>query len=229
MKSTYRLGTWAGISVFVHWTFVVMMAGFFVFFMVKAGSVLAALSALALVAAAFGCVILHEYGHALMARRFNIPTLDITMYPIGGVARLKGMPEKPREEFLIAIAGPAVNVAIAIILYILNNAQGRPMGLFQVLGPHTSVLGMLMWINIAMAGFNMLPAFPMDGGRVLRALLSSRIGHARGTQIAGIVGMGMAVLFGVIGLINLNFVLVFIAVFVFLGAKYEVQQVVGTA
>lgn len=229
MKSTYRLGTWAGISVFVHWTFVVMMAGFFVFFMVKAGSVLAAISALALVAAAFGCVILHEYGHALMARRFNIPTLDITMYPIGGVARLKGMPEKPREEFLIAIAGPAVNVAIALILYVLNSAQGRPMSLFAVLGPHTSVLGMLMWINIAMAGFNMLPAFPMDGGRVLRALLSSKIGHARGTQIAGMVGMGMAVLFGIIGLINLNFVLVFIAVFVFLGAKYEVQQVVGTA
>lgn len=229
MKSTYRIGTWAGISVFVHWTFIIMMGGFFVFFLMKGGSLVAALSAVALVAAAFGCVILHEYGHALMARRFNIPTLDITMYPIGGIARLKGMPEDPKQEFLIAIAGPLVNVAIAGVLYVINSAQGRAMDLDLVLGSQTTVLGLLMWMNIAMAAFNMLPAFPMDGGRVLRAGLASKIGYSRGTQIAGMVGMGMAVIFATVGILNFNFVLVFIAIFVFLGAKQEIQHVVGSA
>lgn len=227
MKSTFRLGTWAGISVYAHWTFVAMMVGLFVFFFVKGGSVLAAVAGLALVAAAFVCVILHEYGHALMARRFGIPTLDITMYPIGGIARLKEIPRDPRKEFLIAVAGPAVNLAIAFVLFLINNAQSRPMDLASVLGPNPTVLGLLTWINLVMAGFNMLPAFPMDGGRALRALLSARIGHARGTQIAGMVGMGMAGVFVVAGLVTTNVMLIFIAVFVYLGAKYEMQQAVS--
>ena len=224
-----RLGTFAGISVFLHWTFLVMMGGFFLFFLTKGGSIFAAVAGVALVGAAFVCVILHEYGHALMARRFGIPTIDITMYPIGGIARLKSMPKDPAQEFLIAIAGPAVNLGLAALLYAVNSARGIPMDLASVLGSQTTVLGLLTWINLAMAGFNMLPAFPMDGGRVLRAILASRMGHARGTQIAGMVGMGMAVLFASFGLLSMNFILVFIGVFVFLGAKHEVQQAVGTA
>lgn len=222
-----RLGTYAGIPVFAHWTFVVMMAWLFVFFFVKGGSVFAALAGLVLVAAVFVCVILHEYGHALMARRFGVPTLDITMYPIGGIARLREMPRDPKKEFLIAVAGPAVNLVLAGLLFVLNTAQSRPMDLASVLGPEPTVLGMLTWVNLAMAGFNMLPAFPMDGGRALRALLSARVGHARGTQIAGFVGMAMAGVFMVGGITTANVVLIFIAVFVYLGARYEVQQAIS--
>src|SRR5690606_30966922 len=115
------------------------------------------------------------------------------------------------KEFLIAVAGPAVNLVIAGILFVINNAQSRPMDLASVLGPDPTVLGLLTWINVAMAGFNMLPAFPMDGGRALRALLSARIGHARGTQIAGMVGMAMAGVFALVGVATTNVVLIFVA------------------
>lgn len=225
MKNTFKLGTVARIDIFLHWTLLVMFAGLFLFYLYNGFSIGAALAGVALVVTLFGCVILHELGHALMARRFGIPTIDITMYPIGGVARLQGIPKEPKQEFLIAIAGPAVNLLIAAGLFVINIATGRPLWLDSIIEAETNVLGMLMWLNLALVGFNMLPAFPMDGGRVFRAWLASRMSYRRATQIASWVGQGMAVLFGLFALFTFNVVLLFIALFVFIAARQEAQVV----
>jgi Zn-dependent protease len=205
---SWRIGTLAGIGIYVHATFFLLVAWFVIAGLASGQGLAASLASLVLLGAVFGTVVLHELGHALTARRFGVRTRDITLLPIGGVARLERIPERPREELLIALAGPAVNVALA--------------GLFAVAGAATGAVFFiqLAWINAAIAGFNLLPAFPMDGGRVLRALLASRLGWTRGTVLAGRVGKLMAVLLGVAGL-WLSPVLVLIAVFVWLGAHRE--------
>ncbi len=223
MKS-YKVGTIARIDVFLHWSFLVMMAGLFVFYVYQGASIVAALAGLAMVAAAFGCVVLHELGHALMARRFNVPTIDITLYPIGGVARLTRLPREPRQEILIALAGPAVNVAIGAALYLLLGFFGGAPSLPSVLAAPTQVVGALMWFNLMMAAFNLLPAFPMDGGRVLRAGLSTVFGFSRATQMAALIGHVVALGMFVYGIYSFQLVLTFIAVFIVYAAQQEVQQ-----
>ena len=150
---------------------------------------------LALLVAVMGCVVLHELGHALAARHFGIRTRDITLYPIGGVARLERLSEKPVEELLIALAGPAVNVVIAVLLLPLVGMLGLPVGLKTFWG---TALGFflvnLLITNLLLVGFNLLPAFPMDGGRVLRAILAMPLGRLRATEIAAKVGIGVAVM-----------------------------------
>ena len=170
-------------------------------------------------------MILHELGHALTAKHFGIDTLDITMYPIGGVARLEGIPREPRQELLIAIAGPAVNLAIAATLFVVNIATGRPLTPIPFVENDPNVLGMLMWMNLALVGFNMLPAFPMDGGRVLRAGLASKLSYKNATRIASYVGQGMACLFGIFAVWSFNPVLFFIGIFVFLAARQEAEVI----
>ncbi|WP_456427565.1 site-2 protease family protein [Rhodocaloribacter sp.] len=228
MRNVYKLGAFARIGIFVHWTTLVMFAGLFLYYLWLGASLGGALAGVMLIAFVFGCVILHELGHALTARRFGIATLDITMYPIGGIARLERMPREPRQEFWIAVAGPAVNLGIAAVLCALNLATGRSLAIDTLIPPHTTVLGMLMWVNLLLAGFNLLPAFPMDGGRVLRAWLASKMPYARATRIAAWTGQGMAVLFGFFGVIGFNPVLLFIALFVFFGARQEAQAVAET-
>ena len=225
MKSSLRLGTVSGIGIFAHWTFLVMLAGLFAFYLYQGLSVIAALSGVALIMSVFGCVVLHELGHAFMARRFNIPTLDITMYPIGGVARLKRMPEKPKEEFLIAIAGPAVNLAIAGVLFLVNGLFGSSVTLFEAMTTQANILGLLMWINFGLVVFNMIPAFPMDGGRVLRAALATQLDYRNATHIASLIGQVLAVGFGIYGLFAGLWSLPFIALFIFMAARQEVQYV----
>jgi len=225
MNSTYRLGTFSKIGIFVHWTTWVMFFGLFLYYLWLGASISGALAGISLIAVVFGCVILHELGHALAARRFGIPTLDITMYPIGGVARLERMPREPSQEFWIAIAGPAVNLTIAALLFALNISTGRSLSIETLTPPDTSIFGMLMWVNLILAGFNMLPAFPMDGGRVFRAWLASRMTYQRATRIAAWVGQGMAIIFGFMGLTGFSPVLVFVALFVFFGARQEAQMV----
>src|SRR5262249_36836735 len=150
-----------------------------------------ALSAVVMMLMAFACVLLHELGHALTARRFGIRTLDIVLLPIGGVARLDRMPERPREEILVAIAGPAVNLAIVLVLVAAGVARW-PLRIEELTrGP----LPFLFLVNFAMLAFNLIPAFPMDGGRVLRALLATRMPYVRATRIASTVGQGIALLF----------------------------------
>lgn len=225
MKNTFKLGSFTGIGIYVHWTMSLLLGGLFLFYLYNGASVAAAFAGIVLVVTLFGCVILHELGHALTAKQFGIPTLDITMYPIGGVARLEGIPREPRQELLIAIAGPAVNLAIAAVLFVVNVATGRPLTPSPFVESEPNVLGMLMWMNLALVAFNMLPAFPMDGGRVLRAGLATKLSYKNATRIASYVGQGMACLFGVFAVWSFNPVLFFVGVFVFLAARQEAQVV----
>jgi Zn-dependent protease len=185
---SWKMGRVAGIDLYIHATFLLV----FLFVpQVRAGGV-EAVEAILLVCAVFGCVLLHELGHALMARRFGIGTVDITLYPIGGVARLQRMPRAPGAELLIALAGPAVNFAIAGVIVALLSVSAAAFGL---VGGINAFLGELLLVNLILGLFNLIPAFPMDGGRVLRALLSTAMGRARATRVASIVGQVLAVAF----------------------------------
>ena len=220
MNWSWRIGRIAGIDVYIHFTFVLLLAWVALEYYFAYGNAAQAVGGLVFVLALFGIIVLHELGHALTARRFGIQTRDITLLPIGGVARLERMPEDPRQELLVALAGPAVNVVLAGIFYlILYFGQGlAPASTAARVGG--AFLSQLFWVNVSLAVFNLLPAFPMDGGRVLRALLAMRIDYVRATQIAATIGQGMALLFGFLGLF-FNPFLIFIALFVWLGAAQE--------
>lgn len=172
----------------------------------------------------FGVVILHEFGHALAARRYGIETRDITMLPIGGLARLERMPEEPKQELVIALAGPAVNVLLAIPLGAIVLLGGASMGANPELVGQWSLWERLLATNIVLAVFNMIPAFPMDGGRVLRALMAMRMPYVQATNTAAVIGQGFAILMGLAGLI-LNPFLILIAAFVWIGAAQEAMGV----
>jgi Zn-dependent protease/CBS domain-containing protein len=211
MTWSLPLGSVAGIRLQVHFTFLALLA-----WMVVKGWRQGDLSGVPFFLGLFACVLLHELGHALMARRFGIKTSDITLLPIGGVARLERMPEDPRQELWVALAGPAVNVGIAAVLFAVLGGQLPPM---EKIGAG-SLLERLLLANITLFFFNLLPAFPMDGGRVLRALLATRMPYTRATQTAATVGQVMAVLFGFVGFFA-NPLLIFIALFVWIGAAQE--------
>ena len=224
MKWSWKIARLAGIDVFMHPTFLLLLAWVGVADFLPGHSLTAAARGIAFVLLLFVVVVLHELGHALTARRFGIRTLDITLLPIGGVARLERMPDKPLQELLVALAGPAVNVVLAVIVF-LAVAFGRQFSEFASLGIFGgSFLARLFQVNVALAIFNLLPAFPMDGGRVLRALLALRLDYVRATNIAAAIGQGMAVLLGLFGLAA-NPMLVLIALFVYLGAGQEARLV----
>jgi Zn-dependent protease len=220
MKWSTRIGTFAGIDVYVHTTFLMLIAWVAFAHWQEEHSAAAAVQGVVFVLALFGCVVLHEFGHALTARRFGIKTLDITLLPIGGLARLERMPDDPKQELWVALAGPAVNVAIAAVLFVALQVTGTlaPLGSLDVTSG--SLVERLMLVNVFLVAFNMLPAFPMDGGRVLRAWLAIRMDYTRATQLAANVGQGMALVFGLIGLFGNPF-LIFIALFVWIGAGQE--------
>ncbi|MBL8949338.1 MAG: site-2 protease family protein, partial [Myxococcaceae bacterium] len=192
MRWSWKLGEVAGIGIFVHATFLLVLVWVALSHLARGHGVSEAAGGMLLILAVFGTVILHELGHALTARRFGVRTRDITLLPIGGVARLERMPDKPAQELLVALAGPAVNVCIALLLFGVITLLRAPIGfegLHVVGGPF---LTKLMWINVFMAGFNLLPAFPMDGGRVLRAALAMRLTPERATELAARLGQAMA-------------------------------------
>jgi Zn-dependent protease/CBS domain-containing protein len=224
MRWSWKLGRISGITVQVHWTFLILIAWVVAVHASRGATVGATLGGIALVLTVFACVVLHELGHALTARRYGITTRDITLLPIGGVARLERMPEDPRQELAVAAAGPAVNVVIAGALFALLAGTGVTRGLDAAVLVGGNLLAQLMWVNVVLVAFNLIPAFPMDGGRMLRAALATRIAYARATRIAATIGQGLAVLFGFLGLFNGNPFLIFIAVFVYLGAQAEAQQ-----
>jgi stage IV sporulation protein FB len=172
----------------------------------------------------FTCVLAHEFGHIFTARAFGVPTPDVTLLPIGGVARLARIPEKPSEEFLVAIAGPLVNVAIAAGLVLFGGAHLDLGQLAAMQSTKISLVDRLAEVNIFLAVFNMIPAFPMDGGRVLRALLAIKLGHVRATEIAAAIGQLVAFALGFLGLFG-NPLLIFIAIFVYLAASSEAHLV----
>lgn len=225
MRWSLRIATVSGIPIFIHWTFLILI-GWIVFINAGAGTRLTVLAVL-LILALFACVALHELGHALMGQRFGVRTRDITLLPIGGIARLERIPENPTQELLIAVAGPAVNVVIALALFLGLMASGYtgpaaiPAGGLGVLIEAVGFVPVLMYFNIFLVMFNIIPAFPMDGGRMLRALLAYKLDYARATRIAAVIGQGLAILFAFWGLLAPQPFLLLIAVFVFLGAQAE--------
>ncbi len=206
MFSSKRLGRVGGIDLFIHPTFFLLI-GFVLLFQ---GGLPSAL----ILVAAFGCVLLHELGHAYAARIYGIPTRDITLYPIGGVARLERMPKGSGPELVIALAGPLVNFVLAGVFTLLPR-------LFPIL--NVPFLQLMVWINLVLGGFNLIPAFPMDGGRILRALLAAPLGRLRATEIAASVGQTLALALPLVLLFtgNLSFWNLFVAGFVYMAAGVE--------
>ncbi len=223
MKWSYTIGRIAGTDIKVHLTFLILLA-YLALGGYRQGGSEGAISATVILLALFGCVLLHEFGHILMARRFGVRTPDVILLPIGGVARLERIPSEPKQEFLIAIAGPLVTLAIAVVLYLILSLDGSPPGLGWLEADET-VLDFLFRANVWLLGFNLLPAFPMDGGRVLRALLVSRMGMLRGTRLAASLGQALAIVGGLYGLTQGPALLALVAFFVFLGAGAEASAV----
>ncbi|WP_173931943.1 site-2 protease family protein [Chelativorans sp. Marseille-P2723] len=222
MTWSFSIGKVAGTVIRIHVTFFLLLI--WIWFMhYRIGGTAAAWEGVAYILAIFACVVLHEFGHALAARRYGIKTPDITLLPIGGLARLERMPEEPRQELFIALAGPMVNVVIAAIIIVGLGGSAGIEQMMQVEDPRADFLVRLAGVNIFLVLFNMIPAFPMDGGRVLRALLATRLTWARATQIAAGIGQGLAFLFGFLGLLY-NPLLIFIAIFVYLAAAAEAQN-----
>jgi len=244
MRGSLKIFTWFGIPVYVHWSFGLI----FLYILWKANqqsfSTNDTLWMTGLYMALFGCVLLHEYGHALTARRYGIRTRDIVLLPIGGMARLERMPEKPIQELVVAIAGPMVNLIIAILLALCIGFLAQPDQLealrlsiqAEAAGEIAEETGieitkllqygiMLVLGNLVLVIFNMIPAFPMDGGRVFRALLSMRIGRPRATKIAAWVGQGIAGLLAIWGIMEENYSLALLGLFVIYAARNENIQV----
>lgn len=224
MKWSWKIGTFAGIAVHMHATFLLLLLWIAVSHWMQSGSLLVTAVGVAFILSLFLCVVLHEYGHALTARRFGIATKDITLLPIGGIARLERMPDKPNQELWVALAGPAVNLVLAagLALYLVVTDHFEPVG--QIGFTHGMFLERLLLANLFLVGFNLIPAFPMDGGRVLRALMAKRTEYVRATRIAAAIGQGLAFMFGLLGLFTNPF-LIFIALFVWIGASQEAAMV----
>lgn len=205
----------SGIPIRIHFTFLLLL-GWIAFNESGEGRLLR----VGLVVAIFACVLLHELGHALTARRYGIDTTDITLYPIGGVAMLDGRP-RAKQELWIALAGPAVNAVIAAICYAIVMIMGGFQNLESTVGG--TMVGAILLANVTLAAFNMIPAFPMDGGRVLRAILALNMPENKATAVAGGIGQVLAVGFGIFGLLTSNPIFALIALFVFFGAGQEVS------
>jgi stage IV sporulation protein FB len=224
MGWSLNIGSVAGTAVRIHLTFLLFLGWIFGAAYASGGSD-AAWTSLIFIVLVFLCVLLHEFGHIFTARAFGVQTPDVVLLPIGGVARLERIPEKPREEFLIAIAGPLVNVVIAGVLLLFAGADvSSNAAMAAVDNTKIPMVDRLAAVNLFLALFNLIPAFPMDGGRVLRALLSTRLGFVRATEVAASIGQGFAFLLGFIGLFY-NPILIFIAIFVYLAAASEAHMV----
>jgi Zn-dependent protease/predicted transcriptional regulator len=230
MKRVLSFPKIAGIDIHIHWTFSLLIV-WIIYSNMRAGlDAIQVTWSVVFVLSLFVCVTLHELGHALAARRYGILTKDITLYPIGGVARLEKMPEKPSQELAVALAGPAVNFIIALLLspLMLNTDFSADQSSNTMIIDAHNFLPMLGMLNITLAVFNLIPAFPMDGGRVLRALLAMKLGRVKATQIAAGIGKLLAFGFIVMGFYSNPF-LIFIGLFIIFGANAEEQMVTTQA
>lgn len=222
MKWSLKLGRILGIDVYLHITFLLLLGLIASAHAVAGGSLTSGLNGVAFFGALFLCVLLHEFGHAIAARKYGIQTRDITLLPIGGVASLERIPGKPSQELWVAVAGPAVNVVIAAFLLLGMFVGGGSPSLFSLNTTSGAFAERLLAANVFLVLFNLLPAFPMDGGRVLRALLAMRMPYVKATRIAARVGQGMAVAFGIVALLY-SPLLLLIAFFVWAGAGQEAR------
>jgi Zn-dependent protease/CBS domain-containing protein len=229
MGGSFKIGRAFGIDVKVHWSFFLLLAFFGYLAFRDSGSLISALVTIGIVVALFFCVLLHEFGHSLVAIRLGSEVQDITLLPIGGLARMKSLPERPIDEVKVAVAGPLVNVVLAPIFFglalLFGGSLSVPTDIISGVDSVGQIFVALGTINVALVIFNMIPAFPMDGGRVLRGLLATRLGPVRATDISSTVGQGFAILFILVGFLGQNFLLAIVGFFVFLGASGEAQFV----
>jgi Zn-dependent protease len=220
MKWSWKIARIAGVDIYIHATFFLLIYIVGISYWNSQGTLAAVISGIGFILALFACVVLHEFGHSLTARRYGIQTRNITLLPIGGVAALEKMPDDPRQEIHVALAGPAVNFIIAFVLYIYIDLSNIPFTSEDISATDGSYLYRLMMMNIFLGAFNLLPAFPMDGGRVLRAVFALRMDHSVATEKAARIGQFLALGLGLLGLFYNPF-LVFIAVFIWFGASME--------
>jgi len=227
MRSSYRLGRFFGIDVRVHVTFFLLPAFLAWQSYGRSGSLMAALASVLIVLLVFSFVVMHEYGHALTARRFGVRTRGITLYPIGGVAMLESMPKKAWQQIVVAIAGPAVNFALAAGIAATLHLLGYSLSVLSeesvLTTSASSLLAWLFWINVGMGLFNLIPALPMDGGRILNAALALRLDPLRATRIASRVAKVVALGMAAFAYANGSFTLGLIAVFVWSASNAEVR------
>ena len=229
MKSIHA-GTYWGIPVKIHWTFSLVFLILIGLGWANGESSIALLSYAGFIILMFVCVILHEYGHALAARKYGVKTLDIIISPIGGIARLQRLPDKPIHELVVAIAGPLVNLGITLVLFLVaflfftDEQFAAPEESLDLISTPQGFIALLIYINCVLFLFNLVPAFPMDGGRILRAFLSMRFGKVNGTKYASLVGRIIAVIFVLIGFYYQYIMLIFIGAFVFIMARSENNQ-----
>jgi Zn-dependent protease/CBS domain-containing protein len=219
MRWSLTLGSIGGTAIRIHVTFLLFLIWLGAIYY-RQGGAEAAWQGTIFVVLIFLCVLLHELGHVFAARRYGVKTRDVTLWPFGGIASMERMPEKPSQELIVALAGPAVNVVIAAALLLYLGTRIDAETLARIEDPTVSLAAKLAGANIILVLFNLIPAFPMDGGRVLRALLAMRMGNARATEIAVNIGQGFAVIFGILGIFY-NPMLIIIAVFIFLAASGE--------
>jgi Zn-dependent protease/predicted transcriptional regulator len=224
MRWSWRIGTIAGIGVYMHATFLLLILFILGLYLHQGRTLEGALAGILFILVIFGCIVLHELGHALAARKYGIQTRDITLLPIGGLARLERMPDVPIQELWVALAGPAVNAVIAGGLYVGALIAGISPQVQPFHWTGGNFLNRLMVVNLWLLAFNLIPAFPMDGGRVLRAILATRMEYTRATVLASRIGQAIAYVFGFVGLFTDPFLL-FIALFVWMGAEQEAAMV----
>ncbi len=239
MGNSLKIARIWGVDIQVHWSFIlILFYGAFLFSRNASNLAVGAIYGVVVILLLFVCVVLHEFGHAIMAKYFGVNVPHITLLPIGGVAQLERMPRKPMQEFLIAIAGPAVNFALAAVLLpaallvvSMSMRTGTMWALISALmrtAQSMSVGGLLLTLagtNLLLGIFNLLPAFPMDGGRILRALLALRLRYVAATRIAVLIGRGMAILFAIWGISGGGIFLLMVAFFVYVGGRGELEAV----
>jgi len=222
MRWSLNVGTIAGTAIRIHITFLLFLVWLGVIFYRQGGAEVAWQGTIFIVLI-FLCVLLHELGHVFAARRYGVKTRDVMLWPFGGISNMERMPDKPSEELIVAVAGPAVNVVIAAVLILWLGPRFDLENLTKIEDPAVSLAVKLAAANVILVVFNLIPAFPMDGGRVLRAILAMRMGNARATELAATIGQGFAVVFGILGIFY-NPMLIIIAAFIFLAASGEATQ-----
>jgi Zn-dependent protease/CBS domain-containing protein len=222
MRWSLTVGTITGTAVRIHITLLLLLVWLGTIFY-RQGGAEAAWQGTIFIVLIFLCILLHEFGHVFAARRYGVKTRDVTLWPFGGISSMERMPDKPGEELIVAVAGPAVNVVIAAVLLLWLGPRFDLANLTTIEDPAVSLAVKVAAANIILVVFNLIPAFPMDGGRVLRAILAMRMGNARATELAATIGQGFAIVFGVLGIFY-NPMLIIIAAFIFLAASGEATQ-----